>query len=67
MVTDLWCHLTYNLRGAWHTLYAMLLLNYNEMLPEIHTTEKCCIFLKLFFTKFQYIPKTGVHIYMQTA
>ena len=28
MVTDLWCHLTYNLRGAWHTVYAMLHSNY---------------------------------------
>ena len=28
MVADLWCHLTYNLRGAWHTVYAMLLSNY---------------------------------------
>ena len=27
MVTGLACHLTYNLRGAWHTVYAMLLLN----------------------------------------
>ena len=24
-----WCHLTYNSRGAWHTVYAMLLSNYN--------------------------------------
>ena len=23
--TDMWCHVTYNLRGAWHTVYAMLL------------------------------------------
>ena len=28
MVTDLSRHLTYNLRGAWHTVYAMLLSNY---------------------------------------
>ena len=28
MVTDLWCHLPYNLEGAWHTVYAMLLSNY---------------------------------------
>ena len=28
MVTDLWCHLTYNSRGAWHTVYAMLPSNY---------------------------------------
>ena len=27
MVTDLWCHLTHNSRGAWHTVYAMLLSN----------------------------------------
>ena len=38
MVTDLWGHLTYYLRGAWHTVYAMLLSNY--MLPEIHTMKK---------------------------
>ena len=29
MVTDLCCHLTYNSRGAWHTVYAMLLSKYN--------------------------------------
>ena len=35
-------HLTYNSRGAWHTLYAMLLSNYlSEMLPKMHTMEKC--------------------------
>ena len=28
MATDLWGHLTCNSRGAWHTVYAMLLLNY---------------------------------------
>ena len=28
MVTDWWCHLTNNSRGAWHTVYAMLLSNY---------------------------------------
>ena len=28
MITDLWCHLTDNLRGAWHTLYAMHFSNY---------------------------------------
>ena len=53
MVTDLWCHHAYNLRGAWHTVYAMLLSNYCEMLSEIHTMEKfdflnSIIFLKLF-------------------
>ena len=37
MVTDLCHYLTYDSRGAWN---AMLLLNY-EMLPEIHTMEKC--------------------------
>ena len=24
VVTDMYCHLTYNSRGAWHTVYAML-------------------------------------------
>ena len=28
MATDLWRHLTCKSRGAWHTLNAMLLLNY---------------------------------------
>ena len=28
MVTELCCHLAYDLREAWHTLYAMLLSNY---------------------------------------
>ena len=28
MVTGLWRHLTYNSRGAWHTVYAMLLSNF---------------------------------------
>ena len=28
MVTDLFRHLTYDSREAWHTLYAMLLSNY---------------------------------------
>ena len=32
MVTDLWLHLTYYLRGAWHTI--------NEMLLGIYTMEK---------------------------
>ena len=27
MITDLWCHLTYNSRGAGQTVYAMLLSN----------------------------------------
>ena len=40
MVTDLCCHLTYGSRGAWNTMCAMFLSNY-EMLPEIHTIEKC--------------------------
>ena len=28
VMTDLWHHLTYNSMGAWHTMYAMLPLNY---------------------------------------
>ena len=28
MVIDLWCHLIYNLREAWHTMCTMLLSNY---------------------------------------
>ena len=39
MVTELWCHTTYNSRGAFHTVYAMLLSIISEMLPEIHTLE----------------------------
>ena len=27
-ITNLWHHLVYNSRGAWHTLYAMLLSNF---------------------------------------
>ena len=38
MVTDLWCHLTYNSSGAWHTVYAKLPSNYiSETIPEIYT------------------------------
>ena len=29
MVSNLCCHLTYDSRGAWHKMYAMLLSNYN--------------------------------------
>ena len=40
MVTDLWCHLTKNSSGAWHTVYAICLAPIiSEMLPEIHTLE----------------------------
>ena len=42
MGTDLWCHLTLNSRGAWHTYsvcHGPLELK-SEMLPEIHTMEK---------------------------
>ena len=39
MVTDLWYHLTYNSRGAWHTVYAMLLSNYKLDATGIHTIE----------------------------
>ena len=28
IVTGIWRHLTYNSREAWHTVYAMLALNY---------------------------------------
>ena len=35
----------YDLRGASHTVYAMLLSNYGEILPEINTMDKC-VFLK---------------------
>ena len=31
MVTDLWCLLTYSSRGAWHTVYTMLLSNYKRV------------------------------------
>ena len=40
MVTDLCCHLTFDLRGAWHTVYAMLSRIESDMLPEIHTSQK---------------------------
>ena len=29
MVTGIWHHITYDLRGAWHTVYAMLPSNNN--------------------------------------
>ena len=61
MVTDLWCHLTYDWRGAWLSNYDVISLKIgeehgiqcmpcpskiiSEMLPEIHTMEKC-YFLK---------------------
>ena len=53
MVTDLLCHLTYNSRGAWHTVYAMLLSNYKRDATEIQTMKKLyfvkyIIFLKSF-------------------
>ena len=57
MVKDLWCHLTHNLRGAWHTLYAMLLSIISEMLPEIHTMEKFN-FLKAIFHSVSVIQNT---------
>ena len=46
LVIDLWRHLTHNSRGAWHTVYAMLLSNYeweatwnsyNFLKPIIHS------------------------------
>ena len=40
MVTDLRCHPTNALLGAWHTVYAMLLSNYKWDIPEIHTMDK---------------------------
>ena len=39
IVTDLCCHLTDDSRGAWYTVYAMLLSNY-EILPKIYTMKK---------------------------
>ena len=39
-VIDLWCHLTYHLSGAWHTMYAMLHSNYKCVLPKNYTMEK---------------------------
>ena len=39
-VTGLCHHLTYDLWEAWHKVYAMLLSNISEMLPEIHKMEK---------------------------
>ena len=39
MVTDMWCHLTYNSVRAWHTVYTMLLPIKNLNLPEIHTVQ----------------------------
>ena len=60
IVTDLCCYLTYDSRGAWHTLISgsisiSLMIQEehgiqsmpcssrirSEMLPEIHTVEKC--------------------------
>ena len=40
VITELCCHLTYDSRGAWHRVYAML-LSICETLPEIQTMEKC--------------------------
>ena len=34
MVTDLCCHLDYDSRGAWHTMYAMLLSKYVLLMIE---------------------------------
>ena len=48
MVTYLCRHLTYDMRGARHTIYAMLLYSLNEMLPEIHRME-ILIFSNLYF------------------
>ena len=45
MVTDLWYHLTYDFRGAWHTGMPCSSQIIREMLPEIRTTGKC-YFLK---------------------
>ena len=46
MATDIWYYLVYNSRGAWHTLYAMLLSTYNEMVPKIHKVKTCDFFFK---------------------
>ena len=53
MVTDLWCHLTHDSRGAWHTVYSLIIREehgiqcmplssqiISEMLLEIHIMEK---------------------------
>ena len=40
MVTDLRHLLTYDSRGAWHTVYAMLHSNYKWCSTEINTVEK---------------------------
>ena len=40
-MTDLCRDLAYDLRRACHTLYAMLPSIISEMLPVIHTVEKC--------------------------
>ena len=36
MVTDLWPYVTYNLRGAWHTLSRII----SELLPKIIQWKK---------------------------
>ena len=41
MVTYLCRHPTYDSRGAWHTVHAMFSRIISEMLPEVHTMEKC--------------------------
>ena len=40
MVTDLYRHLTNDSRGAWHTVYAMLLSNYKRDATWSLTIEK---------------------------
>ena len=39
MITDLWHHLTYDLRGAGNTGYATFPWIVSEMLSEIHTVQ----------------------------
>ena len=67
MVSDLLCHLTYNSKGAWYTLHAMLLLNYriiSEKLREIKTIEMCDFFRPLILSKIIEFSVCGLLIYI---
>ena len=35
MVTDLWCHLIYNLRGAWHTVSGKVLFSQTQIFTSL--------------------------------
>ena len=78
LVTDVCYHLTYDSRGAWHSVYAMLLLNYkwdttwNSYNPKVwfsqiynsySNTLKCLSIGTPKNNKFSICPKWKIHYF----